>query len=226
MENCTSEPTRKQIEFARRESDILTAAISLFEGPHWEQVTVEQISRKADIGKGTIYKHFSCKEEIYAHIALGFNKRLMTLLKSIEQKSDILATLQELIRAAFSLFIEHPSEARVNISCKREDFRERLSDDLRDAFEAVETEFQQFVTSTLQRGMQAGLIPERSIEHLLVGLEATFEGAISMMWNQSIRTVSCDTLATQEDFITVVSEFMLAGIVGFSQTAALKQAHG
>jgi AcrR family transcriptional regulator len=210
------EPTRKQKEFAKREGEILSAAISLFEGPHWEQVTVEQISKKADIGKGTIYKHFSCKEEIYAHIALGFNRRLMTMFKSVEQTPDILATLQTLIRVAFNFFISNPAEARVNISCKREDFRERLPEGLRAAFEEVETEFQEFVTATLQRGMHAGLIPERPIENLLVGLEATFEGAINMMWNQSIRTVSCHTLNTQEDFITVISEFMLAGLAGVS----------
>lgn len=216
MNMLMSEPTRKQKEFAKREGEILSAAISLFEGPHWEQVTVEQISKKADIGKGTIYKHFSCKEEIYAHIALGFNKRLMDISRSVEQTQDILATLQTLIRVTFNFFISNPAEARVSISCKREDFRERLSEDLRSAFEEVEAEFQQFVTEAIERGIQAGLIPNRPIENLLIGLEATFDGAISMMWNQSTRTVSCHSLNTQEDFIAVISEFMLAGLVGVS----------
>jgi AcrR family transcriptional regulator len=207
-------PRRKQQEFIRREREILAAAISLFEGPHWEQVTVEQIARSANIGKGTIYKHFASKEEIYARIALAFDHRLMEVFGSIEQTSDVLATLQELIRVAFKTFIEHPAEARVNLSCKREDFRRRLNDPLREAFSAVETEFQCFVTETLARGMRAGLIPERPIDHLMLGLEATFEGALSMMWNRSIRTIHGDFMEDQEAFIGLISEFMLAGIVG------------
>ncbi len=216
MNMLMQEPTRKQKEFAKREAEILNAAISLFDGPHWEQITVEQISKKADIGKGTIYKHFSCKEEIYAHIALGFNKRLMQISRSVEQSQDILATLQTLIRVTFNFFISNPAEARVSISCKREDFRERLSEELRSAFEEVEAEFQEFVTEAIERGIKAGLIPDRPIENLLIGLEATFDGAISMMWNQSTRTVTCHILNTQEDFITVIGEFMLAGLVGVS----------
>ncbi len=206
--------SRKQVDFLRRENAILDAAVKLFEGPHWEQVTVEQIAREANIGKGTVYKHFKRKEEIHARIALAFNRTLMDQFNAVEQRSDVIATLQELIRVAFRQFMARPAEARVNLYCKREDFRGRLSEDYRQAFASVESEFKTFVTQTLTRGMNAGLIPKRPIEHMMLGLEATFEGTLSMMWNQSVRTIHDDLADNHEVIITVVSEYMLAGIVG------------
>ena len=143
LEEGTTKPSRKQLEFARREREILMAAISLFEGPRWETVTVEQISKKAEIGKGTVYKHFTCKEEIYANIATDFSKRILDAYDVIEfsKQTDtqvVLDSIQQLIRISFDLFLNNPVEAKMSFYCKRADFRERLTDDLRQQFEALD----------------------------------------------------------------------------------------
>ena len=64
---------RKIREFERREQEILSAALELFAGERWESVTVTQIAKQAGIGKGTVYKHFASKDEIYARLALDLN---------------------------------------------------------------------------------------------------------------------------------------------------------
>ncbi|MDX1451331.1 MAG: TetR/AcrR family transcriptional regulator [Oleiphilaceae bacterium] len=203
--------TKKQIEFAKRENEILAAALSLFEGPYWEQVTVEQIARKADIGKGTVYKHFTCKEEIYAHITLRFTNRLLEAFKSSVSATEVLESLQNIIRLAFKYFIENPAEARVSFYCKREDYRKRLNDDLVSQFEALDAAFDHFVGGILQAGIDQGLFPDRPVEHLMMGLEATFDGAISMIWNGDI---SCQHVEDQETYVKIISEYMLAGLAG------------
>ena len=109
------EPSRKQVEFAKREGEILKAATSLFEGPRWETVTVEQISKKAKIGKGTVYKHFTCKEEIYANIATKFSRHILDAYDVIDFESQIeeqavLDSIQQLIRISFDLFL--------NLACR------------------------------------------------------------------------------------------------------------
>jgi AcrR family transcriptional regulator len=203
--------SRKQREFERREQEILDAAISLFDGAHWEQVTVEQISKKAEIGKGTVYKHFSCKEEIYAHITIIFTRRILESFRRASEQAKVIDKLKEIIRIAFVMFLENPAEARVSFYCKREDFRERLNDNLRNKFEELDNQFENFVGTVLQSGIDKGLFPDRPVEHLMMGLEATFDGAISMIWNGDI---SCHHAEDQEAYVDIISEYMLSGLVG------------
>jgi AcrR family transcriptional regulator len=217
------EPSRKQVEFAKREREILKAAISLFEGPRWETVTVEQISKKAEIGKGTVYKHFTCKEEIYANIATEFSKRLLDAYGVIEfepnfEETLVIDSIQQLIRISFDLFLQNPVEAKMAFYCKRADFRERLTEEIRQQFEALDAQFETYIGSILQKGIELGLFPNLPIEHLMMGLEATFDGAIGMIWNGDI---NCQSVKDQETYVKIISEFMIAGLIGLKN----KQQH-
>lgn len=203
--------TRKQREFARREQEILAAAISLFEDPHWETVTVEKISKKAEIGKGTVYKHFTSKDEIYAGISINFMKRILSAYRIDDERPKIIDGIKELISTSFEMFLNNPAEARVSLYCKRGDFRERLTSELRAEFEAIDEQFSNYVGTILQKGINQDLFPNRPVEHLMMGLEATFDGAIGTIWNGD---VNCPHLSDQETYINIISEYMLAGLVG------------
>ena len=61
---------RKAREFKRREEEILQASYDLFLEKGIENVTIEMIANEAEIGKGTIYKHFKSKHEILAWLFL------------------------------------------------------------------------------------------------------------------------------------------------------------
>lgn len=208
--------SRKQLEFAKREREILNAAISLFVGPRWETVTVEQISKKAEIGKGTVYKHFTCKEEIYANIAADFYKQLLGAYEVAElapqtDKQAVLGSIQQLIRITFSRFLNNPVEAKLSLYCKRADFRERLADDLKQQFETLDAQFEAYIGAILHKGIEMELFPNMPVENLMVGIEATFDGAIGMIWNGDI---NCLSITDQETFVTIVSDFMIAGLIG------------
>ena len=216
LKEGTAEPSRKQVEFAKRERDILKAAVSLLEGPRWETVTVEQISKKAEIGKGTIYKHFTCKEEIYANIATDFFKRILGAYDVIDfapktESKVILDFIQQLIRITFELFLNNPVEAKISFYCKRADFRERLTDDLRQQFEVLDIQFEVYIGTILQKGIEIEIFPNMPVEHLMMGLEATFDGAVGMIWNGDI---NCSSMTDQETYIQMISDFMIAGLIG------------
>ncbi|MFT7373514.1 MAG: AcrR family transcriptional regulator [Oleiphilaceae bacterium] len=203
--------SHKQREFARREQEILSAAISLFEDPHWETVTVENISKKAEIGKGTVYKHFTSKDDIYAGISINFMKRILSAYRINDERPKIIDGIKELISTSFDMFLNNPAEARVSFYCKRGDFRERLTPELRAEFEAIDNQFSNYVGTILQKGINQGLFPNRPVEHLMMGLEATFDGAMGTIWNGD---VNCPYLVDQETYIIMISEYMLAGLVG------------
>lgn len=77
---------QKIYRFRQREEDILNAALTLLIDRGEEKVTVEQIAKYVDIGKGTIYKHFTSKVEIYLRLLFDYEKLLAKKLKdAIEQ---------------------------------------------------------------------------------------------------------------------------------------------
>lgn len=216
MSEAVSSQTRKQIEFAKREEEILKAAISLFENPHWETVTVEQISKKAEIGKGTVYKHFASKEELYARITILFWRRLLATFDALPAQNELIGDVRQMIRTSFDMFINNPAEARVSFYCKRVDYRERLSDETKAEFEDLESAFESYIGSMLEPGIKSGLFPDMPIEHLMMGLEATFDGAISTIWNGDVS--ACVPDFDLDSYINLISEYMVAGLLGLAKS--------
>lgn len=74
--------SRKVREFRRREQEILDTALSLFLQHGEDSVTVEMIADEVGIGKGTIYKHFKSKAEIFLRLMLDYEQDLAELLHS------------------------------------------------------------------------------------------------------------------------------------------------
>ncbi len=73
---------RKVREFRRREQEILDTALKLFLEQGEDSVTVEMIADAVGIGKGTIYKHFKSKAEIYLRLMLDYERDLADLFHS------------------------------------------------------------------------------------------------------------------------------------------------
>ena len=85
--------SRKVREFRRREQEILDTALRLFLEQGEDSVTVEMIADEVGIGKGTIYKHFKSKAEIYLRLMLDYEGDLASLLhsESIERDREALS---------------------------------------------------------------------------------------------------------------------------------------
>jgi AcrR family transcriptional regulator len=79
---------RKVREFRRREQEILDTALKLFLEQGEDSVTVEMIADAVGIGKGTIYKHFKSKAEIYLRLMLDYERDLNELLHSADVDKD------------------------------------------------------------------------------------------------------------------------------------------
>ena len=63
-----------------KEKRILKAAEKVFSRKGYHQATLDEIIQIADTGKGTVYKYFKNKENLFYTLVLGKNKRLMKAL--------------------------------------------------------------------------------------------------------------------------------------------------
>lgn len=80
--------TRRVQEFRQREREILDVALALFLEQGEDRVTVEMIADKVGIGKGTIYKHFETKNEIYLLLMIRYEEELSEIFQRIRESDD------------------------------------------------------------------------------------------------------------------------------------------
>lgn len=61
---------------------ILAAAEELFTSRRFHEVTMDDVSRKAGVGKGTIYRYFKDKDELFSRLVLSGFSQLVDLIRS------------------------------------------------------------------------------------------------------------------------------------------------
>jgi AcrR family transcriptional regulator len=85
---------RRGKEKDNRKKLILKSARTLFFKKGFNNVTVDEIAKSSELGKGSIYLYFNSKEEIYAQILLNdiedFNQQVSVLLNKKKIAADLL----------------------------------------------------------------------------------------------------------------------------------------
>jgi len=112
---------------------ILDAALKMFSRYGYEACDVDQIAAYAGIGKGTIYRHFPSKENLFISlIDRGYallNERMIDIAECMEEIEDINAALKDIITKELTLyvdfFIDNPEYYRV-MMIERPELRLRL----------------------------------------------------------------------------------------------------
>lgn len=89
-----------------------------------------------------------------------------------------------------------------------------MPSEYRERFELLEVRFDEFIEAILKEGIAAGTLPNRPLNELTAGLEATFDGAMTMMWN---REPADRFHMDDESFIHLISDFMVAGLAGLNR---------
>ncbi|RMA81182.1 TetR/AcrR family transcriptional regulator [Umboniibacter marinipuniceus] len=103
------ERAHKKVQlFRAREQAILDAALELLLKYGEDRVTVESIAEHINIGKGTIYKHFRSKSEIYIQLLLDYERQLTESLQEALKESSAAAA-----RIYFDVRLSNPERDRL-----------------------------------------------------------------------------------------------------------------
>jgi len=198
---------RKTREFERRGQDILAAALSLFKSDGWEGVTVEQIALQAGVGKGTIYKHFASKDEIYARLAMDFQRQVLQCFETIDLRQGIVECFRQHIAVAWQMHVSSRELHRVFLYCSRLEFRARLSALVLAELQALEVAVALPTHHLLEQGIAQGLFPDKPLPLLLFGAQSAFWGAIQLVWSGYLGEID------QRAHLDELTTFILAGLV-------------
>ncbi len=87
---------------------ILTAAARLFAAHHFHEARMEDIAEAAEVGKGTLYRYFRDKEELYMALLTRAAEQMAGRLRAVEAVSGPRARLAAMVEAILDYFDEHP----------------------------------------------------------------------------------------------------------------------
>lgn len=105
---------RKEREKLFKRLEIVNSAVILFAEKGYENSTLDEIAERAEFGKGTIYKYFENKEEIYSSIIENIFSEYYNNLRSISSKTGNLKDfLSEMTRLLFRFANENKAEFSV-----------------------------------------------------------------------------------------------------------------
>lgn len=198
---------RKEREFKRREEDILAAALSLFNRDDWQAVTIDEIAAKAEIGKGTVYKHFQTKDDIYVRLVIDFHRRVLAELREVDRERAPLTVIGDLMDVFWRTHAGAPEYKRLNRYCRREDFRNVIGETLSREIEELDEQLMALLVPVVERGIREGAIVDKPAQSVLLPLHASLLGLLEMEGLECMKTD-----LTPEQKYAEVREFALRGI--------------
>jgi AcrR family transcriptional regulator len=180
--------------------------LELFSDDDWQAVTVEQIAERAEIGKGTVYKHFASKDEIYARLAADFQKRSLERLERIDRSLPVLQRLRMIIAIFWE---QHRRGTSTSTWCSTASGRisgSRCRRRRRRSWRAGCT-LPGAIDGVLQDGIDQGILPRKPREALVFGPMAALNGATR-------HGVHClPPQAPPEQYLNELTNFILAGML-------------
>lgn len=92
--------TQKKQRFCRRHEQILVASEQILLDN--DTLTLDELAQKQGIAKGTLYKHFSSKDELYIQLLIAYEKQLYERYDSTDSPAVSLArtVLEPLVHPA------------------------------------------------------------------------------------------------------------------------------
>lgn len=166
--------SRKEKEYALKKEWIADTACRLFQEHSFDSVTVAEIARKAEFGKGTLYQYFRSKEEILVHvICQGFNKLGNDLDEARSESNDPTLMLEQFIELQYQFDLDYQS---LFLAMYRHIMDGALSEQvLHTIGEYHQLKHQRFI-SLLEWGQNEGRFILRDTEELARAIENTVKG--------------------------------------------------
>jgi len=106
-----TEKNRSQKRAGRTRKKLKKAALDVFSEKSVDAATVEEITEKADVGKGTLYQHFGDKEEIVVTLVDEAVEHLIERIRSYESPPETREDmLEHLLNAHYEFSVDAKEE--------------------------------------------------------------------------------------------------------------------
>ncbi|QDU60787.1 Fatty acid metabolism regulator protein [Planctomycetes bacterium Pan216] len=177
--------TRKQREIQERQEKILDVSRTMLREGGYHGLNMDRIAAELEYSKGTIYGHFSCKEEIIIALAIQTMEKRMELFRRAALFRGSSRERMTAIGLAVELFVLlYPDHFMVERIIRTESIWLKTSEERRTATNHFENDCFGIVGGVVRDGITRGelVLPDgMSVEDLVFGLWALSHGAYTIM---------------------------------------------
>jgi len=161
---------------------ILKSARALFFKKGFHKVTVDEIAKIAELGKGSIYLYFNSKEEIYAQILLNDIENLYQLVSPVfEKRGSTMDLLEEFSRIYVDFFLNEGELFRILIAYMVHPDQMNLTKELNSKILEANARSVSIIGKILEKGVSSGeLSPQINIRQTQNALWGLLNGIISL----------------------------------------------
>jgi len=160
--------TRKERNFLEREQELIELALGIMHDDGFAGLTMDKLTARSDYSKGTIYNHFTCKEDVLSAIGIGCLNELNSLFSRAMAFQG--STRERLIAVHFAYMLNarlKPDQFMCVLSCKTSTVTEKSSEKRRLLSFDKESELLLLLNSIVKEAEEAGdldVLKSRSIE--------------------------------------------------------------
>lgn len=177
--------TRKQRELLQREDLILDTARHLLYTYGYLGLTMDKIAESMEYSKGTIYQHFSCKEEVLTHLCIRSLSLMQELITRAAQFNGCSRERITAVMVAYSLFVFlHPTDFDILQMIKTCSMRDKTSPESQQALLKTEIQVHRSITEIVLDAIAQGdlnLRPDILPEEVVFNLWATAYGTLLIL---------------------------------------------
>lgn len=153
--------TRKQRELFEREQLILDTAQLILQHEGLKSLTMDRVAAEIEYSKGTVYNHFSSKEEIISGISCRCVKNLIELFTRARNYSGSHRERIAAIGIAHSLYAQlHPAELQNMQIIKSADIRQKIAAEKQVELLQLEQQITGIVLEIVNDAIRDGDIPQ------------------------------------------------------------------
>lgn len=174
--------SRRQREFDQREKLFLDTARNIIRKEGISALTMDKIAEQTEYAKGTVYKHFSCKEDILCGLCLD---SLGLMYEMFQQSLTWEGNSREkiiCIGVGYQLYTQHfPEEFDLLIAARTNNIREKASPERLERMDQVDTLVMNAIRGVIQLAIQSGDLTLKQgmrIDDLCLGLWAMSFGLL------------------------------------------------
>lgn len=173
--------SQKAREFKQREAEVLQAALELFLSLGEDRVTVEMIAEKVGIGKGTIYKHFETKDEIYLLLMICYEEEMAQMFQRIEDTPE---RKEQLAKEFFLFRIKDPKRYMLFDRLEQKLVAARAVPEMLERLHRIRASNAEKLTHIISARIKEGLLEDVPPYFHVCSAWALAHGAVALMQSQ------------------------------------------
>jgi AcrR family transcriptional regulator len=201
-------PQYKRQSPEERKSQILTAAEQVLTEVGLDSFTVDKVVTKAGIAKGTVYKYYKSKDEVFSEISVKALKKLLEVFKAgAEEKESVVDKLKSVPLSYYQYSLDYPAYHELLEYMERPEFTVMHGD-----FMKVSHALQNFTLDMFKAGQENGeLKPHLNPIISTNVMWASCLGVVQFVESKGKLLLNREQISQQE-IVTEFSEILIEGM--------------